>query len=318
MLVFAAATTPPSVSYWPLAVLAISVTLIVVLITVLRMHAFLALILAAITAGLLSTVGQLPGEIGTIPGNPNAGRSHWVQAIELTATEFGNTAGKIGIIIGLASIIGMCLMESGAADKVVRRFLAVFGEKRAGLALLLSTYVVSIPIFFDTLFMLLVPLAKSMRMRTGHNYILYVMAICGAGVITHSMVAPHPGPLAMAENLSLDVGLTILVGLASGLGPLFGAWLVANWINGRIEVPLRETPGAPLADLESIVARPEHELPGLVESILPVIVPLVLMSLGSVFAALPDIKAAHPALYTVVDFFGNRNLALLVGALLAA
>ena len=315
---FLAAAHPSEISYWPFAVLVISVALVITLITVLRVHAFLALILAAITAGLLSSVGQLPGEYGTIPGNPTAGRSHWVQAIELTATEFGNTAGKIGIIIGLASIIGMCLMESGAADKVVRRFLAVFGEQRAGLALLLSTYVVSIPIFFDTLFMLLVPLAKSMRLRTGHNYVLYIMAICAAGVITHSMVAPHPGPLAMAENLNLDVGLTILVGLATGLIPLIGAWGVAKWINGRMEVPLRETPGVPLADLESIVARPEHELPGFLASILPVILPIVLMSLGSIFAALPALKAGYPMLYTGVDFFGNRNMALLIGTVFAA
>src|SRR5215212_8145106 len=86
---------------WPFAVLAISVALIIVLITLLRVHAFLALILAAITAGLLAKPGTLPGE------GPN--RSHLLQAVELTTAEFGVTAGKIGVVIGLAAIISMCL-----------------------------------------------------------------------------------------------------------------------------------------------------------------------------------------------------------------
>src|SRR4051812_31029357 len=118
-----------TLSMWPLAGLLISLGAIILFITGLKMHAFLALILAAIIAGLLAE--KLPGEYGTT-GDPSKEKSHWVQAVELTSTEFGATAGRIGIVIGLASLISMCLMESGAADKVVRRFLAFFGEKRAG------------------------------------------------------------------------------------------------------------------------------------------------------------------------------------------
>ncbi len=299
---------------WPFAVLIICVTMIIVLITKLRVHAFLALTLTAITAGLLSAPGSLPGE-------PE--KSHWVQAVELTTQEFGNTAGRIGIVIGLASLISMCLMESGAADKVVRRFLAVFGEKRAGLAVLLSTYVVSIPIFFDTLFMLLVPLAKAMRLRTGKDYVLYTLAICASGVITHSMVAPHPGPLAMAETLKVDLGLSIIFGLLSGLIPLAGAWFTAKWINSRIEVPLRETPGSPLADLHKIVEKDEKELPSFTLSILPVILPILLISIASVFQAIKDaqghllLKANYPLLFDWVEFLGNRNTALIIGSFIS-
>ena len=114
-------------TYWPFVVLLLSVGLVIFLITVVRLHAFLSLILAAIATGLLA--GPLPGE----PEN-----SHAVQAVELTAAEFGATAGKIAVVIALASVIGVCLMESGAADKVVRRFLAVFGERHAGFALFLE------------------------------------------------------------------------------------------------------------------------------------------------------------------------------------
>ncbi len=301
-------------SLWPFAVLLICLGAIVLLITVLRVHAFPALILAAILAGLLAT--KLPGERGTLPHAPHKERSHWIQAVELTTEEFGATAGKIGVVIALAAVIGMCLMESGAADKVVRRFLAAFGEKRAGGAIVASSYVLSIPIFFDTFFMLLVPLARAMRVRTGKNYLLYILAICCGGTITHSLVAPHPGPLAMAENLHLDLGLTIVVGWLAGLLPLGCAWLVSKWINARLDVPMRETPGASLADLEAIVGRDERELPSFLWSITPVVLPIFLIASASMLAAFGG-RERFPALLPWVEFLGNRNIALLIGALAA-
>ena len=271
-LIAQAAAAP---DYWPFAVLGISVGLIITLITVLRVHAFMALIFAAFAAGLLAR---------TLPGEPD--KSHWVQAVELTTSEFGVTAGKIGVVIALASVIGMCLMESGAADKVVRRFLALFGDKQAGAAILVSGYILSIPIFFDTFFMLLLPLAVAMHLRTGKDYMLYIMAICCGGTVTHSLIAPHPGPLAMAESLKLDVGLTIMVGIAAGIIPVACSWAVMKWVNRRMTVPLREVPGMSLADLRANAEKPESELPSFSLSILPVILPIVLISLASTFIAI--------------------------------
>lgn len=275
MTMLLAQTAGATPDYWPFAVLGISVALIITLITVLRVHAFMALILAAFAAGLLAK---------TLPGEPE--KSHWVQAIELATTEFGTTAGKIGVVIALAAIIGMCLMESGAADKVVRRFLAVFGEKRAGVAILVSGYILSIPIFFDTFFMLLLPLAVAMRLRTGKDYMLYIMAICCAGVVTHSLIAPHPGPLAMAESLKLDLGLTIMVGIVAGIIPVACSWTVMKWMNRRMEIPLREVPGMSLADLRANAEKPESELPDFVASITPVILPILLISGASTLIAI--------------------------------
>jgi H+/gluconate symporter-like permease len=268
-----AAPLPPD--YWPFAVLLLSVGLIVILISVLRVHAFLALILAAIAAGLLAR--ELPGE---------PARSHWIQAVELTTAEFGLTAGKIGVVIALASVIGMCLLESGAADKVVRRFLALFGMRRAGAALLISGYILSIPIFFDTFFMLMLPLAVALHLRTGKDYLLYVMAICCGGTVTHSLVAPHPGPLAMAESLKLDLGLTIMVGIGVGVIPMTCSWLAMQWANRRMIVPLRNVPGLPLAELRATAEKAESELPPFGLSILPVILPIALISLASTFTAI--------------------------------
>jgi len=314
-----AAAVSPSLDWWPFAVLLFSMALIVFLITVLRVHAFLALILAAFAAGLLAR---------TLPGEPAT--SHWVQAVELTTSEFGVTAGKISVVIALASVIGMCLMESGAADKVVRRFLAIFGERRAGTAILVSGYIISIPIFFDTFFMLLLPLARAMAFRTGKNYLLFVMAICCGGSVTHSLCVPHPGPLAMAEALKVDLGLSIIVGVLVGIIPASVSWLVANWLNRRMTIPLRETAGASLEDLRAIVTQREEELPSFFWSITPVILPILLISLASFFDAAVKRPEAFASLITAlggldgfkliarwVEFIGNRNVALLIGTVVA-
>ena len=291
----------------PFLILAVCVVAIIVLITFVRAHAFLALVAVAILTGLLAPRGSLPGETE---------KSHWVQAVEVTASELGVVCGKIGIVIALASIIGVCVMESGAADKVVRRCIAVFGEERAGLALVTGGFLLGLPIFFDTFFMLLIPLARALRLRTGRDYTLFVMAICCAGAVTHSLVAPHPGPLAMAESLKVDLGWSVIVGALAAIPPVMFGWQVAKWLNRRYDVPLRETPGVPLAELQTIASKPESELPSFAASMLPVLLPIILISTASFLAAFGG-ATRWGALFAVMEFIGNRNIALLIGALLA-
>jgi gluconate:H+ symporter, GntP family len=308
-----------TVSYWPLVVLAVSVTFVVVGIALLRLHAFVVLMLAAILVGLMSA--QLPG---VPPANA------LVQAVELPMTEFGAAAGRIAFIILLASIIGMCMLESGAADSIVRRIMAVLGETRAALALLASGFLLSIPVFFDTVFFLLVPLARAFALRTGKDYMLYVMAICAGGVLTHSLVAPTPGPLLVAEALrpaGVDLGVSMIAGLAAGVPPAIGALYLVHWLNRRVPVPVRDTPGASLADLHVIVNRPDAELPAFGVSILPVVLPVLLIAttsfIGMAQASLPGVVSAlgGPESFTRIkywlDFVGNRNVAMLIGTAIA-
>src|SRR5688572_32862164 len=314
MHLLAQVTPAASTSMWPFAVLGICLAAIIIMITKLRIHAFIALLFAAFLAGILAE--KLPGEYGTT-ADPKKERSHWVQAIELSTAEFGTTAGKITAVIAFAAIISYCLMESGAADKVVRRFLRLFGEKRAGDAIATSSYVLSIPIFFDTFFMLLLPLARALRLRTGKNFILYTMAICCGGVVTHSLLVPHPGPLAMAEILNVNVGLTIIVGIIIGVFPTLASWYTVKWINTRMDIPLRETPGASVEDLKKNVEKPESELPSMVGSLIPVLLPIILIALASTFDAVPSLKTGNKPLYDLVQFAGNRNVALIIGTIFA-
>lgn len=308
LLAVAESATVAPQGLWPLAVLFICVALVVVLITVLKLHAFLALITAGITAGLLSKPGTLEGE-------PKV--SHFVQAVELTTREFGNTAGEVGVVVGMAAIIGMCLFESGAAERVVRGFLAVFGEKRAGLALLLSSYVLSMPIFFDTFFMLLLPIAMGLALRTGKNYVLYVLAICSAGTMTHGLMVPHPGPVAMSRILGIDVGSAMVGGALIGLVPVSLSWFFIQRIDSKLNLPVRASAGRSFEELRASMERPESELPSFVAAITPVLLPIALIAAATTLNALPSFKAEHLELFHVAEFVGNRNIALAVGALLS-
>jgi GntP family gluconate:H+ symporter len=308
-----------AVSYWPIVVLVVSVAFVVAGIALLRLHPFVVLTLAAILAGLMST---------SLPGVPPM--NALVQAVELPMTELGAAAGRIAFVILLASIIGMCMLESGAADSIVRRFMAVLGETRAALALMASGFFLSIPVFFDTVFFLLVPLARALALRTGRDYMLYVMAICGGGVLTHSLVAPTPGPLLVAEALrpaGVDLGVSIVAGLLAGAPVALATLYLVRWMNRRVPVPVRDTPGASVAELHAIVNKTDAELPAFIVSVLPVAVPVLLIAvasfLGMATTAMPGIVAAvggqasFDQLRYVIDFAGNKNVAMLVGTAIA-
>lgn len=249
-------------SLWPFAVLGISVGFIVLAITRFKLHPFFALICAAFIAGWLSS-GSL---------------ADMVKAVDTVSTGFGSTAAGVGVVIALAALIGMCLMDSGAADQIVRRFMKIFGEKRAGWALLASGFFLSIPVFFDTVFFLLIPLARMLAIRTGKNYLLYVMAIGGGGAITHSIVPPTPGPLLVGEFLGLDLGRILIVGFLAGLAPAVCSLGYAQWLNRRAPVEVREAPGASLAEIRASTERPESELPSFFASMLPVLLPALLLA----------------------------------------
>jgi GntP family gluconate:H+ symporter len=191
----------------------------------------------------------------------------------------------------------------------VSAFLTVLGEKRAAHALQASGFVLAVPVFFDTVFYLLVPLARSMYTRTNRNYLRYLMAIAAGGVATHTLVPPTPGPLAVAGTLGVDIGMMLLIGLvvavpASAVGLMF-----AGWVDRRMPVPFRrELLGMP--DVDVSAARP---LPGLAASFLPIVLPVLLISANTI----ASIATTDETLLAVASMVGNANLALLVAALIA-
>lgn len=255
--------------YVPLLILLVGIVTVIGMIIVLRVNAFIALITAAILVSLLS-------------------EGAWFDAIDRVAKAFGDTAWKIGIVIAMAAVIGKCLMDSGAADRIVRSFLKLLGEKRAATALMGSGFVLSMPVFFDTVFYLLVPLARSLWKRTRRNYVLYVTAIATGGALTHTLVPPTPGPLVMADTLGVPIGMMIIVGTLIGLPTALVGLVVCRVMNRLMDVPMRPYSGEP--EVEPLE---DHELPALWVSLLPVLLPVVMISVNTVTKMFADAEHAE-------------------------
>src|SRR6266513_440715 len=274
----------------PLLILLVGMATILGGILGLRLNAFLALITAAIVVSLLA------------PGEPAA-------KIARVAEGFGRTAGTIGIVIALAAIAGQAMMDSGAADRIVRAFIGLLGEQRSATALCATGYVLSIPVFFDTVFYLLVPLARSGYTRTNRYYLKYLLAIAAGAGATHTLVPPTPGPLAVAGTLGVDLGTMVLVGLVVALPAAGVGLLLAGWVDRRMPVVPQAAGAAPAAT---------DPLPGLVVSLLPIVLPVLLISSNTVVASMTGRPGSHSAIWSALvpytAIVGNPNLAMLVAA----
>lgn len=281
---------------WALGILAVGMITVLGLIIGMRVNAFLALITAAILVSLLAK-GALADKIARV------------------AAAFGESAGEIGIVIALAAVIGKCMLDSGAADRIVQGFLRLFGQNRGPVALMGSGFFLAIPVFFDTVFYLLVPLARSLYRKTGGRYLLYVVAIAVGGAITHTLVPPTPGPLIMATQLEFDWGVMMLVGTVVALPAAVAGLGFAMLIDRLMPVPMRGIGMAP-------EPKPldEAELPPLWLSAAPVLLPVVLILSNSFFKVFPLSETSSTWLHTVrglVAVVGNPNLALLFSAVIA-
>ncbi len=281
----------------PLLILFVGTITVVGMIIILRMNAFIALISSAMIVSLLS------------PGNIE-------EKIVRVALSFGNTAGGIGIVIALATVIGKCMMDSGAADRIVQVFLKLFGEKKTGLALMSSGFILSVPVFFDTVFYLLIPLARSMYKRTGKHYLKYIMAITAGGVITHMLVPPTPGPLVMAQNLGFDIGMMIIVGLVVALPAATVGMIFSWWRDRSLDIPMR-----PLYANDEPKPKNNEDLPGLFVSLLPIMLPVILVSANTIVKNLllkAELNSAFVyELSKVTAIIGNVNFAMLLSAAVA-
>lgn len=323
-------------------------TLILVGILWFRTHALLVLLAAAFLVAVLTPAATLTRytEEQVAAGQmsqPAAASLVKASGPKRLATAFGQTAGEVGILIALASIVGICLMESGAAHGIVTAMLRFCGVKRAPEGLAISAFVLSIPVFFDTVFYLMVPLARSLRRQTGKDYVLYILAIMAGGSIAHSLVPPTPGPLQVAEILGIDVFTMMVAGLGIGgvssVLSLMSARLISRWT----DVPLRplgadnDLPGdetnegggqadpspqdcAVAGDCgsggdASLVAITPTSTPPLFFSLLPIVLPVLLIGYGAVDAV---VKFPLPeSISAVMRLVADKNVAMGIASVVA-
>ncbi|MFX0537110.1 GntP family permease [Ornithinimicrobium sp. Y1847] len=202
--------------YQLLLALLVGIAVIIVVVLRTRLDAFIALILAALITGILA--GQ---ELTGIVGSITAG--------------FGNTLGSIGIVIGLGVGIGKILEVSGAADALARAFLRAFGKGREEWAMGSVGSLVSIPVFCDSGYVIMNPLARSIARVKRGGYVALALALGCGMTLTHHMVPPTPGPLAATGILGADLGLVIVTGLIFTVILLPVVVLYAKWVGPQLE-----------------------------------------------------------------------------------
>ncbi|HEV7978170.1 gluconate:H+ symporter [Amycolatopsis sp.] len=283
-----------------LTLAAVSIALLLLLIIKFKMEPFIALIVV----GLLTALAAgLP--VGTIVGSAQKASD------SLLEKGFGGILGHITAIIGLGTILGAILEKSGGAQVLTGSLLKAFGEKRAPLAMGIAGLIFGIPVFFDIGIFVLAPLVYVAAKQGGKSLVLYALPLLAGLSVTHAFLPPHPGPVAAAGLLHVELGWIILMGIVCAIPAWFiGGVLFSSWIGKRIHIPVPE---------DMIVERTEEEdnnLPSLKLVSLIIAVPLVLILVGT-FGSIWLPKDAV-TLSGIAAFIGTPAVALTISVLLAS
>jgi GntP family gluconate:H+ symporter len=276
-------------------ILLIAIGFIVLATSKLKLHPFIALLMAAY--GIALSVGMGYADIAK------------------TITKgFGGILGYIGIVIVLGTIIGVILEKSGAAVKMADVVLKIVGKKRPVLAMSFIGYIVSIPVFCDSGFVILNALKRSIVIESKASSVAMSVALATGLYATHTLVPPTPGPIAAAGNLGIDnLGLVIFFGLGIAIFTMLAGYFWAVRA-GKIYTDGEDT----LVDLQndSEVIAKYGKLPSAFKSFAPIFIPILLMGLASVIKF--AFSGSDTLLYKIFIFLGNPANALFVGLLFAS
>jgi GntP family gluconate:H+ symporter len=265
-----------------------AVVTLIVLIARFKLHPFVALILVSLAMGVAA-------------GMPLGA------AVKAFQDGVGSVLEFIAVVVGLGTMLGKLMAESGAATRIATTLIGLFGERRVHWAVMFVAFIVGIPVFFQVGFVLLIPLVFTIARRTGTSLVKIGISLVAGLSVVHGMLPPHPAAMLAVTAYNADVGLTILFGLLVGLptaalaGPIF-----ATWVAPRIALPADNPLAAQLGGEST------REMPSFGISIFTVLIPVILMLLASAADfLLDDASIARSALH----FVGHPIVALLLALL---
>jgi GntP family gluconate:H+ symporter len=280
-----------------LTLAAVSIAVLLVLIIKLKLEPFIALIVVGVGVALIAGVSVVE-----LVGTPTSA------ADSILEKGFGGILGHITPIIGLGTVLGAMMERSGGADVLTERLLKLFGPKGAPLAMGVTGLVLGIPVFFDIGIFILAPLVYVAAKRGGKSLVMYAMPMLAGLSMTHAFLPPHPGPVAAAGLLHVDMGWIIIMGLACGIPAWFVSGVVwGTWIGKRviIEVPDEFIP----EEREAYENPPPLWLISFI-----ILVPMVLILGATVGNVVLD---EGSTLLSVLIFLGTPTIALTIAVLLA-
>ena len=274
----------------------VAIVAMILLISKLKVHPFLAILLVSLVLALLAGIPlkQIPGVIGS---------------------GFAGTFTSIGIVIILGAFIGAVLEKTGAAFKLADLVIKLVGRKHPELAIELMGWVVSIPVFCDSGFVILNPIRKALVRQTGVSSVAMTVCLSCGLYIAHVFIPPTPGPLAAAQALGLESNqlLVIGIGILCSIFPLIAGYLFARHIGRKVNSADETAAAGETVKTYEEVKAEYGRLPGALDALAPILVPILLMALASVTAM------AHWTGWgaDLCLFLGTPIMALSVGVVLA-
>ncbi|WP_022940327.1 GntP family permease [Psychromonas hadalis] len=294
----------------PTSVIGLMVAVAVLIFLVLRtkVHVLIAMLIAACIAGLIGGL-SVNDTMSAISGG------------------FGSTLGSIGIVIGLGVMMGAILESSGAGESIAYNIVKWLGKKKEEVALAITGYIVSIPIFVDSALIILFPIAKSLSKSSQRSIVTLTVALAGGLVVAHHAIPPTPGPLGVASIFGVGLASMLGLGLLVAVPSIMGIIWYARWLEKRFPeyIPvehlnkskeqLRREHSDYLASKEAKV------LPSLTKSIAPIAVPIILILFKSLMGLFESIfgleRLSSSVLGQTIEFLGTPVIALSVSTLLA-
>lgn len=284
--------------------LGVGITLLIFMMLKTKMHPFLAMIISASITGL---VGGMPA--GDVVNSITKG--------------FGNTLGSIGIIIGFGVMMGEIFEVSGAAKKMAQIFVEKLGKGREELALAITGFLVSIPIFCDSGFVILSPLAKSISRSTKKSVISLGLSLAVGLVITHTLVPPTPGPVGVAGIYGANVGTTLLLGIICAIPMTLAGLTYAKYIgkkqykipseDGKNYLSSEQLESIAHDDTAATLIAKEEVLPSAMMSFMPIFVPIILILMETVSTQM----GLEGGVIEAINFLGSPVIAVGIGLIIA-
>lgn len=283
---------------WLVIVFIFSIALLLVTIIKFKLNAFVSLLITALVTALL--VGMPLGEIASA-----------------VSSGFGNTLAGIGIVTGLGVMLGRFLFESGGIEVMANTLLRRFGDKNSPSAIAISGFLTGIPVFGDVVYIMFAPMLRVLSKKTKISMVTFACCLAVATTCTFSLVIPTPAPLAVAEEIGIDVGIFFIYALMTAfVGTVVGGILYGKWLNRQDQKNKHFYTFPDIeAEEKALSQDPNRKMPSFFKALSILLVPILLILLGSF---VPLIFGNDAAFVPYFQFFGDKNVAMLIGVIYAA
>ncbi|MCX2680507.1 gluconate:H+ symporter [Galbibacter sp. EGI 63066] len=274
----------------PLLIVLLGIALLFFLIAKLKLNAFISFIIISLFVGI-------------------AGGMQLLDVIDSIQNGIGNTLGFLVLILGLGAMLGKLVADSGAAQQITTKLVKKFGKRNIQWAVVLTGFIVGIPMFYSVGFVILIPLVFTVAMSTGLPLLYVGLPMLASLSVTHGYLPPHPAPTAIASMFGADIGKTLLYGIVVAVPAI----VIAGPLLARTKIISRIT-ATPLKEFYNPVELKEEQMPSMSVSIFTALLPVILIGFATV---VNHFVSDDFVLKKIIDFIGNPVIAMLISVLVA-